>query len=244
MRADDLMQKMWDEDVMGISDWDQPLTPEEMLAARKTAETRCYTDGRYEVAIPWIDDEPPLYCNRKSAEDRLYSLERHLKRRPDVAEKYCQVLEANVNKGYIRKLEPGEVDDGPSWYLPHFPVVREDKETTKVRIVYDSAARYGGISLNDTMLPGPKLQQDIFDVLLRFRRNPVALVADLTEMFSQVIMAKKDRRYHRFLWRGLDLTRPPDVYEAIRLMFGDRASPYLAQYVVRQHAEDNKEVCP
>ena len=195
------------------------------------------------MAIPWIDDEPPLYCNRKSAEDRLYSLEKHLKRRPDVAEKYCQVLEANVDKGYIRKLEPGEVDDGPSWYLPHFPVVREDKETTKVRIVYDSAARYGGISLNDTMLPGPKLQQDIFDVLLRFCRNPVALMADLTEMFSQVIMAKKDRRYHRFLWRGLDLTRPPDVYEAIRLMFGDRASPYLAQYVVQQHAEDNKEVC-
>ena len=83
------MQKMWDEDVMGILDRHQPLTPEEMLAARKTAETRCYTDGRYEVAIPWIDNEPPLYCNRKSAEDRLYSLERHLKRRPDVAEKYC-----------------------------------------------------------------------------------------------------------------------------------------------------------
>ena len=197
------------------------------------------------MAIPWIDDEPPLYCNRKSAEDRLYSLDStHLKRRPDVAEKYCQVLEANVTKGCIRKLEPGEVHDGPSWYLPHFPMVREDKETTKVRIVYDSAAQYGGISLNDTMLPGPKLQQDIFDVLLRFRSNPVALVADLTEMFSQVIMAKEDRRYHRLLWRGLDLTRPPDVYEAIRLMFGDHASPYLTQYVVRQHTEDNKDVCP
>ena len=59
-----------------------------------------------------------------------------------------------------------------SWYLPHFPVVREDKETTKVRIGYDSAARYGGISLDNTMLPGPKLQQDVFDLLLRFRCNP------------------------------------------------------------------------
>ena len=57
-------------------------------------------------------------------------------------------------------------------------------------------------------------------------------------------MAKKDRRYHRFLWRGLDLTRPPDVYEAIRLMFSDRASPYLAQYIVRQNAEENRDVCP
>ena len=71
--------------------------------------------------------------------------------------------------------------------------MREDKEATKVSIVYDSAARYGGVSLNDTMLPGPKLQQDFFDVLLRFRSNPVALVADLTEMFA---MAKQDRRYH------------------------------------------------
>ena len=122
--------------------------------------------------------------------------------------------------------------------------MREDKETTKVRIVYDSAARYGGISLNDAMLPGPKLQQDVFDVLLRFRSNPVALVADLTEMFSQVVMAKKDRRYHRFLWRRLDLARPPEVYEAMRLMFGDRASPYLAQYIVRQHAEDNNDDYP
>ena len=89
VRADDLMQKMWDEDVMGISNRDKPLTPDEMLAARKTAETRCYPDGRYEVVLRWIDDEPPLYCNRKSSEVILY--QRHLKRRPDVAEKYCQV---------------------------------------------------------------------------------------------------------------------------------------------------------
>ena len=152
-------------------------------------------------------------------------------------------MEADVTEGYIRKLEPGEVDDGPRGYVPHFPVVREDKETTKVRIAYNSAARYGGISLNDTMFPGPILQQDIFDVLIRFRGNPVALVADLTEIFSRVIMAKKDRRYHRSLWKGLDLTTPPDVYEAIGLMVGDRPSPYPAQYVVRQHAEDNKDIC-
>ena len=112
-----------------------------------------------------------------------------------------------------------------------------------MRIAYDSAARYGGISLNDAMFPGPILQQDIFDVLIRFRGNPVALVADLTEIFSKVTMAKKDRRYHRSLWKGLDLTTPPDVYEAIGLMFGDRPSPYPFQYVVRQHAEDNKDIC-
>lgn len=119
---------------------------------------------------------------------------------PDVAEKYRQVVEANIAKGYVKREEPGEVDDGPSWYLLLFPVVREDRETTKVRIVYNSAARNREISLNHTMLPGPKLQQDIFDVLVWFCKNPGVLVTDLTEMFSLVVMAKHDRRYHRFLY--------------------------------------------
>ena len=56
---------------------------------------------------------------------------------------------------------------------------------------------------------GSQAASCIFDVLLRFRKNPVALVADLTEMFSQVVMAKQDRLYQRFLRLGLDLTRHP-----------------------------------
>ena len=88
------------------------------------------------------------------------------------------------------------------------------------------------------------MQQDVFDVLLRFRSDPVALVADLTEMFSQVTTAKQYRLYYRFLWRGLVPSRPLKVYKAIRLMFGDRASLYLTQYVVRKRAEDNRNDYP
>ena len=130
-------------------------------------------------------------------------------------------------------------------YLPHFSVVREDKETTKGRRVFDSVTRHCRISLNDTMLPGPLLHQDVFDVLLRFRSDPVALVAVLTEIFSQVTMAKQYRQYYRFLWRGLVLLRRPlKVSKAIRLMFGDRISLYLTQSVVRKRAEDNRNDYP
>ena len=62
------MRKMWDEEVVGITNKNK------LLTTRKVAELRCYAKGRYEVAIPWQDDEPPLYCNRIIAEDRLYSL--------------------------------------------------------------------------------------------------------------------------------------------------------------------------
>ena len=243
--ADEMLRKMWDADIVGTGTSGKPLySPEEQLAIRKAESSRRYENGRYEIAIPWVDETPPLRSNRKLAEDRLVSLEKHLSKRPRIAEKYQEVLRANEEKGYIRKVDHHDAELEASWYLPHFPVVREDKQTTKVRIVYDSAVRYGGISLNDAMLPGPKLQRDVFDVLLRFRKNPVALVADLTEMFSQVVLAERDRPFHRFLWRNMESTQIPDVYESVRLPFGDRASPFLAQYVVRQHAEENEKNYP
>ena len=95
------------------------------------------------------------------------------------------------------------------------------------------------------MLPGPKLSKMFFYALLRFRSYLVALVANLTEIFSQVTMARQDGGYHPFLWGWrLHLSRFPEVYEAMSLTFDDRASLYLAQYVVRQHAEDNRNDHP
>ena len=44
MRADELMQKMWDKDVVGIADQNKHLTAEEVLAARKEAQSRRYTE--------------------------------------------------------------------------------------------------------------------------------------------------------------------------------------------------------
>ena len=54
-----------------------------------------------------------------------------------------------------------------------------DKTSTKVRIVFDSSAKMDGVSLNDVIYAGPKLQQELFDVLIRFPRNPVALACDV-----------------------------------------------------------------
>ena len=76
---------------------------------------------------------------------KLLCLEKRL-RKPDVLRSYKEAMNAN---------EINEPEDGPRWYLPHFPVIREDRETTKVRIVFDSAARCKGVSLNDAMLTGP-----------------------------------------------------------------------------------------
>ena len=69
---------------------------------------------------------------------------------PDrVAEDYKKTIQGYVEKGYLRKVPLDQKLPNNIWYMPHFPVVRMDKTTTKVRIVFDCAAKCNGISLND-----------------------------------------------------------------------------------------------
>jgi len=95
----------------------------------------------------------------------------------------------------------------------------------KPRVVFDASAKYNGVSLNDLIYRGPKLQQELFDVLLHFCRYPIALVCDIAEMYLQIFLCPSDRSCHRFLWRNLD--KEICEYEFNRLVFGVSISPFL-----------------
>ena len=98
--------------------------------------------------------------------------------------------------------------------------------------------------MNDAVLPGPKLQRELVDVLYRFRRAPVALSGDISQMFLQVGLREQDRPYHRFLWRNLNDKEEPEIYEFLRLPFGNASSPFCAQYVLQTHAKALSEEKP
>ena len=162
------------------------LTEEERLALGKVKDSLKYENERYRVAVPWKENKPNLPDNKAMALSRLRSTERNLKKNSRVADEYQATIQAYVEKGYLRKVPSEEQPPANVWYLPHFPVVRIDKSTTKVRIVFDCAAKCDGISLNDMIHAGPKLQQDLFNVLVRFRRNPVGVACDIKEMYLQI----------------------------------------------------------
>ena len=135
-------------------------------------------------------------------------------------EAYNKIFQGYEKKDYIRQVLQSEVEK--QWFLPHFPVVKEDRVMTKVRVVFDAVVKHNGKSLNDAIWPGPKLQRDLVDVLTRFHRVPVALSADIYEMFLQVELQEKDRPYHRFLWRDFDTSREPDVYVSATIVWKHR----------------------
>ena len=86
-------------------------------------------------------------------------------------------------------LSEGEV--GKVHYIPHHAVIRRDKLTTKLRVVYDASAKSDGVALNDCLYAGPPLAENIFDVLLRFRVNQVALTGDIEKAFLMVGKQRK-----------------------------------------------------
>ena len=96
--------------------------------------------------------------------------------------------------------DPDQSVNGREHYLFHHPVIRKDKNTTKLRIVYDALARLSGPSLNDCFHARSKFEQRILDILLQFHVHRVALAADIEKAFPTVSMAISDRDTLQFLW--------------------------------------------
>ena len=230
------LRKFWEIEDTPSSKEKPIIRADEQSAVSKLETSLQYENNMYRVGIPWREDKTKLPNNYHMALQRLENTEKKLQRSHTLATAYQDIIESYIQKGYVRKV-PEHDESNSKWYLPHFPVLRPDKDTTKTRIVFDASAKCHGISLNDTIHQGPKLQKDLFDVLLRFRRFPVALVCDIAEMYLRIGISQEDQEYNRFLWRGNNNAHKPDVFEFDRVVFGVNSSPFQAQYVLRQHAK-------
>ena len=113
---------------------------------------------------------------------------RQLSKKPKVCEAYKETIYQYLPKGYIRQVDTTK----EYTFLAHFPVVTADKDTTKTKIAFDASAEKDKISVNDLILAGLKLKNDLFDVLIWFKRNAVAVVCDISEMFLQIKLWPSD----------------------------------------------------
>ena len=102
----------------------------------------------------------------------------------------------------IERVPDNEIakESGKTHYLAHRPVIRKSKETTKIRAIVDASCSGNGLSLNDCLYSGPNLLSKIFDILLRFRLNYIALLADIKQAFLNIEISSEHKDYLRFLW--------------------------------------------
>lgn len=152
------------------------------------------------------------------------------------------MINSYISKGRAKELTPEESKETTSrtWYLPHHAVLNPNKPW-KVRVVFDAASKYDKVSLNDNLLTGPDLLNNLVGILLRFRSGKIGIMADVEQMFHQVGVCEEDRDSLHFLWRDLDETRPPDEYQMAVHVFGAVDSPCCANYALQRTAVDQSE---
>jgi len=110
------------------------------------------------------------------------------------------------------------------------------------RVVFDcGATSFKGTSLNDQFLSGPDQTSSLIGVLLRFRKEQVAVIADVKGMFHQVRVKLTDTESLRFLWwPDGDLNSSPEDYQMLVQIFGATSSPSVCSFALRTAALDNE----
>jgi hypothetical protein len=132
-----------------------------------------------------------------------------------------------------------EINNQVAVYLPHHAVVKNDKTTTKVRVVFDaSCSLKNDSSLNSDLMVGPTLQPDLRHIIIRWRCYPISLVADIVKMYRQVKVATADVDFQRILWRNNSSSEIQHLRH-LRVTFGTSSGLYLAVKALQQVAHDD-----
>jgi hypothetical protein len=85
---------------------------------------------------------------------------------------------------------------------------------------------------------GPPLQNDLFNILLRFRQHQFVIKADIEKMYRQVLIEDNQKQYQKIFWRS-DVSQPVKVYKLNTVTYGTSSAPFLAIRSLNQVALDH-----
>ena len=121
------LKKFWEVEIFGIEDEDDKLLDETFL--RKLE----FKNRHYEVSLPWIRDCSDLPNHYQQCLNCLTLLRKRLLKNPEILNEYNSVIQDQLSKGIIERV-PMQDQDSTVHYVPHHPVIRKERSTTKVRI--------------------------------------------------------------------------------------------------------------
>lgn len=234
------IQMLWKLETLGICDEGKLSVSDENII-NQFEDSLKYKDERYETRLLWKMTPTDLQNNFWLAKKRFQDLEKNFKQCEWVANEYRDIIKEQFNKGIIEECdrEPKE------YFMPHRAVVRNDKDTTKVRVVFNCSSKSKqNLSLNDYLEIGPNLNPNILDVILNFRKFKVAFNADIEKAFLMIGIAEEDRKYLKFLWFPEKSNEEYKIMRMTRLPFGCKSSPFILKATIRKHIQQYREDKP
>ena len=233
----DQVNRFWELESIGIVDKESDSVHEEFK------RSLTFENGQYTAKLPFKEQHSILPDNFKLSATHLNNQLKRLTQLPHILKEYNKIITDQLESRIIEELnllmdcpEPGKVH-----YLPHHPMIREQAETTKIRVVYDAFAklRTDTPSLNQCLNIGPSLILTIFDILLRFRWNRIAVTADFKSAFLMINIAEHDKDFLRFLWVDNINSDDPSLvfYRFCHIVFGLCSSPFLLNGTLHYHCQ-------
>ena len=202
-------------------------TQEESECEQHFMETVCIgKNNRIQVRLPFKKSPQCLGNSFDMAKRRFLSIEKRLERDSLLKSMYIEFMDEYQT---LRHMSPytGSLT-GLNYVIPHHCVLRPQSTTTKLRVVFDASARSSSnFSLNDILMVGPTIQQDLITTLFSFRMHKYALAADISKMYRQFQIDKRDAKFQLILWRN-NKDDELRVYQLDTVTYGLCAAPFLA----------------
>ncbi|XP_075150572.1 uncharacterized protein LOC142224672 [Haematobia irritans] len=215
----------------------------EQLYSRSTTRDK---EGRYVVSLPFKESFPQDLClgiSRGNAMAQFFQNERRLLRDLELKKEYDCALTEYIALKHMHPIKDPNPSQ-PSYYLPHHAVIKPERTTTKVRVVFNASSPSStGVSLNDVLYTGPVLQNDLTILILKWRFYQYVLNGDIQKMYRQILVNPCYTPFQRILFRE-NPSDPTQDFELRTVTFGLNCAPYLAIRTIIQLAHDVQESYP
>ncbi|XP_055917594.1 uncharacterized protein LOC129949876 [Eupeodes corollae] len=207
------------------------------------ANTKLLPIGRFEVKLPFKSSPNSLGSSFEAAKRRFLALERKISRNNNLRAMYMDFMNEYLSLGHMSPTN-NEIPKFPHYFIPHQCVLRPQSTSTKLRVVFDASCKTPTqVSLNDILMVGPTIQEELFSTLLRFRTHKYAITADIAKMYRQVLIAEEHSIYQLIVWRQ-NASQPLQYFRLNTVTYGTSPAPFLAIRCLKMLGDISKDSYP
>jgi len=144
------------------------------------------------VRLPRCEGQGHLRESFEQAKRLFHQLERRFQEHPDLHQAYSEFMQEYGELGHMNQINEDASSTEEWYYLPHHMVFKSSSTTTRTRVVFDGSCPSNGLSLNDALLVGPTIKQDLYSIVLLFRTYQIAFTTIIAKMYCQLRIHEDD----------------------------------------------------
>ncbi|GFX80685.1 integrase catalytic domain-containing protein [Trichonephila clavipes] len=194
--------------------------------------------------MPLKNEPNCLGESRDIALKRLNALWTRLIRDPQYLKLYRDFIHEYDQLGHMKEVVAEHDNSEVAYYMPHHGVLRPEKSTTKLRVVFNATnPTSNGLSLNSIQYNGGLVQNDLFTIMIKFREHPYAFTADVKMMYRMILIHESQQPLLRILWKESP-EDPVKTFEMKTVTYGTVSAPFLATRTLLQLTRDEEKNFP